>query len=229
VRARIDRTRLSGKPTVARRLSYQRVTVHHVADHAGVSPITVSRVINESPNVRVETRQRVQNSISALGYVPDRLARALKGGRTGLLGLIVPELSDPPFALIARGVEDVAWRADYHLLLCNSQRDVDRERSHVENVIALRVEGVLIAPVDDRSHLHLGMLERSDVSFVLVDGSTDELGGVAHIEGQGAAATRQLISRVISPRQGQDRSLPNTLKRGLSRRPQGLPPDSRWR
>jgi LacI family transcriptional regulator len=173
-------------------VTHHRVTVHDVANHAGVSPITVSRVINGSPHVRIETRDRVRSSVSALGYIPDRLARALKGGRTGSLGLIVPELSDPPFTLTARGVEDVAWRAGYHLLLCNSQWDLDRERSHVEAMVALRVEGVLIAPVDDRSQSHLVLLERSGVPFFVVDGSTD-----------GAAGTRRLISRVEgAPRYG---------------------------
>jgi LacI family transcriptional regulator len=152
-------------------VSGSRVTVHDVARHAGVSPITVSRVINGSSNVRADTRRRVRDSVSAIGYVPNGVARALKRGRAGSIGLILPEVADPAFALITRGAEDVAWRAGYHLILCNSRRDPNRERDHVEKLLALQVEGVLVAPVDDRSHGQQQLLRRSGVPFVSLDAS----------------------------------------------------------
>src|SRR5205085_10749495 len=88
-----------------------RVTIHDVASHAGVSAMTVSRVINESPRVSADTRRRVQASIAKLGYVPNRLARGLIQRKTGSFGVIVPDVANPFFTLIVRGAAQVAWRA----------------------------------------------------------------------------------------------------------------------
>jgi LacI family transcriptional regulator len=155
-------------------VNHVRVTVHDVAKHAGVSPITVSRVVNERSCVRPETRRRVQESVSQLGYVPNRLARALIQGRTGALGLIVPDVSTPTFALVVRDVEDAAWRAGYHVILCNTQGNLKRELGYLEDMVALQVEGVLIAPVSDRSRRQLRALSRNGVPFVLIDCSRNE-------------------------------------------------------
>ena len=87
------------------------VTIKDVARLADVSPMTVSRVINASERVSPETRRRVEQAISELGYVPSRLASGLSRQRTGTLALIVPDVANPFFTLIVRGAEDVARRA----------------------------------------------------------------------------------------------------------------------
>ena len=89
-----------------------RVTIHDVAEDAGVSAMTVSRVINDSPRVSAETRRRVQASVAKLGYVPNRLARSLIQRKTGAFGVIVPDVANPFFTLIVRGIERVAWRGE---------------------------------------------------------------------------------------------------------------------
>ncbi len=81
-----------------------RVTIHDVAEDAGVSAMTVSRVINDSPRVSTETRRRVQASVAKLGYVPNRLARSLIQRKTGAFGVIVPDVANPFFTLIVRGI-----------------------------------------------------------------------------------------------------------------------------
>jgi len=148
-----------------------RVTIHDVANHAGVSAMTVSRVINDSPRVSVGTRKRVQASIAKLGYVPNRLARGLIQRRTGAFGVIVPDVANPFFTLVVRGAEDVAWRAGYHVILCDTQGNLERERGYLEDMVAFQVEGVLIAPVGDSSRPHLRVLTRNNVPFVLIDRS----------------------------------------------------------
>src|SRR5262252_5103126 len=124
-----------------------RVTIRDVARHSGVSAMTVSRVINESDRVSAETRRRVEVAIADLGYVPSRLARGLSRQRTGTLALIVPDVANPFFTLIVRGAEDVARRAGYRLLLCDTRADLGAEREVIDELIAHRVEGILIAPV----------------------------------------------------------------------------------
>src|SRR3954463_377988 len=139
------------------------VTIKDVARQAGVSPMTVSRVINRSSSVRGETRSRVEQAIAELGYIPSRLARGLSAQRTGTLALIVPDVANPFFTLIVRGSEDVARRAGYRLLLCDTRADLDLEREVIDEMIAHRVEGILIAPVNDRSRDHLRQLVRYGV------------------------------------------------------------------
>src|SRR5207237_10450018 len=100
-----------------------RVTIHDVASHAGVSAMTVSRVINESPRVSADTRRRVQASIAKLGYVPNRLARGLIQRKTGSFGVIVPRVANPSCTLIVRAVQQVASRADYHATHWHTQAE----------------------------------------------------------------------------------------------------------
>jgi LacI family transcriptional regulator len=172
------------------------VTIHDVASHAGVSAMTVSRVINESPRVSADTRRRVQASITQLGYVPNRLARGLIQRKTGALGVIVPDVANPFFTLVVRGVEQVAWRAGYHVILCDTQGDLERERGYLEDMVAFQVEGVLIAPVGDRSRPQLRLLTRNNVPFVLIDRSIAGFDGDL-VQGDSVVGARQLVEHLI--------------------------------
>src|SRR5262245_29624565 len=141
------------------------VTIKDVARESGVSPMTVSRVINNDHRVRPETRRRVQEAIAELGYVPSRLARGLSARKTGTIAMIVPDVANPFFTLMVRGAEDVARRAGYRIILCDTRADLTLERDVIEEMIAHRVEGIAIAPVSDRSRLHLRRLARFGVPF----------------------------------------------------------------
>src|SRR5256885_12050653 len=138
--------------------SSTNVTIKDVARRSGVSPMTVSRVINDSERVSPETRRRVEQAIAELGYVPSRLASGLSRRRTGALAVIVPDVANPFFTLILRGAEEVARRAGYRVLLCDTRADLTVEREVIEEMIAHRVEGIVIAPVSDRSRAHLRRL-----------------------------------------------------------------------
>jgi LacI family transcriptional regulator len=145
------------------------VTIKDVARLSGVSSMTVSRVINQSQSVSPATRARVEQAIAELGYVPSRLARGLSRQKTGTIALIVPDVANPFFTLIVRGAEDVARRAGYRIILCDTRFDLDLEREVIEEMIAHRVEGIAIAPVSDGSRVHLKRLARFGVPFVLID------------------------------------------------------------
>jgi LacI family transcriptional regulator len=173
-----------------------RVTLHDVATHAGVSTMTVSRVINDSPRVSLDTRRRVQASIAKLGYVPNRLARGLIQQKTGAFGVIVPDVANPFFTLVVRGVEQVAWHGGYHVILCDTQGDLERERGYLEDMVAFRVDGVLIAPVGDRSRPQLRLLTRNNVPFVLIDRSITGFDGDV-VQGDSVAGARQLVEHLI--------------------------------
>ncbi len=172
------------------------MTIHDVARDAGVSAMTVSRVINDRRRVSDETRRRVQTSIERLGYVPNRLARGLIQRRTNAFGVIVPDVANPFFTLIVRGVEQVAWRAGYHVILCDTQGDLERERGYVEDMVAFQVEGVLIAPCGDRSRPHLRLLTRNRIPFVLIDRSIAGFEADL-VRGDSIAGGRTLVEHLI--------------------------------
>ncbi|MES1249022.1 MAG: LacI family DNA-binding transcriptional regulator, partial [Actinomycetota bacterium] len=174
----------------------RRATIRDVAAHAGVSPMTVSRVINDDGRVRWETRRRVQESIASLGYVPNQIARGLSRRKTGALGVIVPDLANPFFTLVLRGIEDVAWRSGHHVILCNTQADLERERGYIEDMLSFQVEGILIAPVGDSSRPHLRLLSRAKVPFVLIDRSIRGFGGDL-VQGDSIGGARQLVEHLI--------------------------------
>jgi LacI family transcriptional regulator len=144
-------------------------TLHEVARRAGVSAMTVSRVVNGRGGVDSETRQRVEEAIQALDYVPNRIARGLISQKTQTIGIIVPDIVNPFFAPVVRGAESTARKAGYRVLLCNSEGDLRLEREYIEDLVAHRVEGLLLAPASDRSQSSIQSLLRGGFPLVLID------------------------------------------------------------
>jgi LacI family transcriptional regulator len=178
-------------------MSPSNTTIRDVARLSGVSPMTVSRVINDSERVSPETRRRVEQAISELGYVPSRLARGLSRQRTGTLSVIVPDVANPFFTAVVRAAEEVARRADYHVILCDTRADLSVERDVIEELIAHRVEGVVIAPVSDRSATHLQRLAEFGVPFVLIDRTVPGV-DCDVVLGDSSGGARRLVEHLIS-------------------------------
>lgn len=124
-------------------MSRRRVTIDDVAKLAGVSYQTVSRVINNKPHVSVITRERVEKIITETGYRPSLIARSLVTARTATIGLVVPDISNPYFSAIARGVEQVAYAHNYSVLLCNTGEDASREFEVLHTLDERYVDGVI--------------------------------------------------------------------------------------
>lgn len=122
-----------------------RVTIADVAREAGVSAQTVSRVINNKGEIREATRQQVLEVIERMGYKPSSIARGLATNRTYTLGLSVPDIANPFWPEVARGVEDVAWDHGYNLFLCNTTESPRREAAILELLEEKRVDGVIVA------------------------------------------------------------------------------------
>ncbi|HEY3501993.1 MAG TPA: LacI family DNA-binding transcriptional regulator [Actinocatenispora sp.] len=121
------------------------MTIYEVAREAGVSPSTVSNLLNgRSGRMLPETRTRVEAAIRRLGYRPNRAARQLRSGRVQVIGLVVPSVANPFWGAFARHVEGAALAEGYHVLLCNSERDPDRERGYVEELWDDGVTGVIL-------------------------------------------------------------------------------------
>ena len=126
-------------------------SLRDVARHAGVSTATVSRVLNKSDKVILKTRAKVENSMRLLGYRPSRVARRLRvrGGRAHMLGLIIPDILNPFFTEIARGVEDVAYANQYALILCNSDESISKESFYLDVMRSESVDGIILPPITE--------------------------------------------------------------------------------
>ncbi len=120
------------------------VTIHDVAQLAGVSPATVSKVLNHAKYVSKDARQRVLEAVEKLNYRPNSIARSLRKNRTATLGLITDDLEGVFTMSMMRGIEDAASAHGFTVFLCNSYGDLARERAHLEVLIAKQVDGVIL-------------------------------------------------------------------------------------
>lgn len=122
-----------------------KYTMRDVARLAGVSTSTVSAVINGSAFVSAERKIRVQNAMTALDYQPDAIARSLKIGKSNVIGIVVPDITNAFYPEVVRGAEEAAQRAGYSVFLCDSNEDCRNEERHLAALSARRVDGVLLA------------------------------------------------------------------------------------
>jgi LacI family transcriptional regulator len=120
-------------------------TIRDIARLAQVSTATVSYVINGKGRVSEPLKRRVLEAMTALDYHPDQVARSLKVRHTCVLGVVIPDVSNPFFAEVMRGIEDEARKFGYSVIFCNTNEDPELERKHLETLFARRVDGVLLS------------------------------------------------------------------------------------
>lgn len=124
-----------------------RTRLKDVAELAGVSVKTVSNVVNGYAHVRSETRERVQQAIDQLGYRPNLSARSLRGGRSGVIALAVPELDVPYFAELARHIVTIAGRSGLTVLIDQTEGDAEQERLVVSGIRDQLIDGLILNPL----------------------------------------------------------------------------------
>ncbi|MGW7257385.1 LacI family DNA-binding transcriptional regulator [Streptomyces sp. NPDC054834] len=142
-------------------------TINDVAQAAGVSPATVSRVFNGG-RVTAERAERVRHAAAELGFAPNRVARSLRMQRSSVIGLIIPDIENPFFTALARGVEDAAQRTSLSVVLCNTDENTDKERRYLDIAVAEQMAGVILAAAS-RSRTDLSALESRRIPVVAVD------------------------------------------------------------
>ena len=117
-----------------------------IARLAGVSLGTVSHVLNNSARVREPMRQRVLKAVQAAGYQPSELARGLRRDKTNMIGMIIPDITNPFFPAVVRGAEDVAFSNSYRLILCNTDNDHSKELVHLNELRTYLPAGLIVIP-----------------------------------------------------------------------------------
>ena len=143
-------------------------TIVTVAEAAGVSVTTVSRVVRRHADVHEETRNRVLAVIKELGYRPSPLARALVSGRSRTLGLVVSDITNPFYPQLAKSVEQEAARSGYAVLICNTEDDPALSRAAIERLLDQRIEGIIHGSVGEDEHDALALVD-DEVPIVFVN------------------------------------------------------------
>ena len=156
------------------------ITMRDVAQEAGVSIKTVSRVVNEQGEIRDETRDRVLDAIKRLGYRPSKVARALVTSRTETIGLLIGDISNPYFSEVARGVLDTAQEQEYNVFLCNTDFP-ETEKRAVYSLIDHNIDGAIIYPTWD-NWKWLREIANPDLPFVLVNAEVEPKPGFSVIQ-----------------------------------------------
>jgi LacI family transcriptional regulator, galactose operon repressor len=180
--------RQKGEPPVA--------SIQDVARAAGVSPITVSRVMRDGRNVRPETRDRVLRAAAELNYVPNAVARSLRQARSGLLALIITDMMNPLFYDMARGAEAAAQAAGMAVVLGNSDDNPALEAKYLRVMAEHRVEGIILVPTPGTTAAHLPTLPRQ-VPLVLLDRRPPDL-AARLVCCDSATATRDLCRHLFA-------------------------------
>jgi LacI family transcriptional regulator len=185
-----DRRSRSGREGAA-------VRMKDIAEDMGLSTVTISKALRGHPDIAEETQRRILKRAAELNYQPNLTARALITGRTGTIGLVVPDLLHPFFAQVAKAISAAIRGQGYSLILASSEEDAELERQEIEQLLARRVDVLLIASAELDAE-SLRPVEESRTPFILIDrrfaGLTANFVGVDDV-GVGRLATEHLISQ----------------------------------
>ena len=161
-------------PTGARKRTARRgarVTVHDVASDAGVSIATVSYVLNDSGSISDEVRKKVRKSAARLGYRQNRAARAMKMGRTEIIGLVIPNIENPFFATLAKSVLLECRQQGYQVFLVDTEGSHETELKAMQGLAQQGVDGIVVFPIDDSQ---LTRRRTPDIPIVVLDRDSPE-------------------------------------------------------
>src|SRR5579884_1903549 len=171
-------------------------TIRDIADLAGVSIATVSRVLNDRPDVAPETRETVLQVVREHGFSTNRGARALSSGRTGMIGLTLPLVADAYFGPILSGAAEALYERDLRIVLAPTLHEHDREVSLVERLMRGTTDGAILM-LPEESEQELRTLQRQGFPFVVVDPREPPPDGIACVAAMHAAGAKQATEHLL--------------------------------
>lgn len=148
-------------------------TIKDIADKSGVSLATVSRVLNDSGYVKEETRRKVLQTIKELNYTPSAIARSLTKKKTNVIGVVVPDINNPHFGELIKGISKIADEANLNMILCDTDESVEKELKALNLLRQQRIEGVILAPTSNENDSNtkcINILQDLGIPIVLLDG-----------------------------------------------------------
>jgi len=151
-----------------------QVTIRDVAEAVGVSVNTVSRALNDKPDVSAETKAAILETAKKLDYRPNKLARGLRSNKTQTIGVIVADIANPFYGAMVKGVEKAARASNWSIILGNTDEDYEKEAEVIQTMLADRVDGLLIVPAQAGTET-IKQLQESKFPFVLLGRRFDDL------------------------------------------------------
>lgn len=145
------------------------VTMKQIAEEASVSLGTVSHVMSGNVHVRPKLKRRVMEAVRNLGYQPSLIARDLRRNKTSIIGMVIPDITNPFFPAVVRGVEDVAYQNSFRLILCNTDDDSGKEKSYLRELYSYRIAGLVLIPTVNSHIVDLDELQSSKVPVICLD------------------------------------------------------------
>ncbi len=172
----------------------RRPTIIDVAERAGVSKSTAARALAGSSNITDETRERVVAAATSVGYERNHLAVGMRSGRSGMLGLVIPDIANPFWADVARGAQDRAARAGASLLVFSSDWDPKAEATHLKTLRRARVDGAIVNPVSD----NFDDLDRFGLPCVFIGSSAERFPDISSVGSDIAQAVRLGLDHLVA-------------------------------
>lgn len=154
-----------------------KTTIHDIARKLNVTASTVSRALKDHPRISEQTKKRVLEEARKLNYQVNHIAAALRNGRSNTIGIVVPTTDRSFFASVIRGIEEVANRAGYHVMICQSYDSYQKELDAFDALLKARVDGVLISHGKETVNFdHIKRLKERGLPVIMFDRTTDEIG-----------------------------------------------------
>ena len=179
--------------------SNNRVTLSDIADKLGITKVSVSKALRDHPDISTETKRLVREKADELGYRQNRLAQSLTLDKTHTIGVIIPKISHTFFSDALEGINKVAYQNDYEIILCVSEEKEEREQAHVDTLLSMQVDGLLISVSEETtSTRHFQAIKKQDVPLVFFDRSADGVDAPSvTVDDEGGAykATKHAIDR----------------------------------
>ena len=169
-------------------------SIRDVAKLAGVSPATVSRVMNGTVNVDDDKKEKVLRAIRETGFRPNELARALYKKSSRIIGVIVPNIENPFFNELAKAVEEEAYRNQYKILLCNSNDNTEKEFMNIQMMAQMKADGIIIITNSDKTGR---MIADCQLPVVMLDRRLTDSGQTAYVESDHYKGGGMAVSHLI--------------------------------
>ena len=171
------------------------VKIKNVAEAAGVSTATVSRVLADKPHVRPEVKKRVLEVVRQLNYQPNRVAQSLRSSTSKIIALVVADIENPFFQRVSRAVDDYALEQGFNVMLCNTDEDVDREKRCLELLHVENIAGIILSPTR-QSLEDFDTIYSPNVPTVIIDRHIENF-AVDNVLIDNVSSTQQIVSHLI--------------------------------
>jgi len=154
----------------------EKATIHDIARKLNITASTVSRALKDHPRISSETKKAVHKTALKLNYQPNHIAAALRNGKSNILGIIVPTADRSFFSSVVRGIEEIANKSRYNVMICQTHDNYEKEVATVEALLNARVDGIIASHAKDTSNFdHFLKVKERGIPLILFDRSNDEI------------------------------------------------------